>query len=265
MFISGTRTIMLGFLTLLAIGSFGASAAYGEAGPFFHHRAIGGKGEGEKIEQPADEQFQGEGGQQILDGELAGTKIEMVANSVQAKGIFYNNVLQGQFKLLQKYHEPKLVKPELKGCEVKLGTNNELTLFGHLAWKWQGTREELTEQPQKNQKPSGIGLPGEIETGATALPKGTITDITLSGAGCGVLAGKFEIKESISALAKPANLGEWSTTVVVTFSGWKELHFWNGKENIGVTQGLTFGGNPASYTGSSTVKAAAQEVAVFEK
>ncbi len=40
-------------------------------------------------------------------------KVEVTSKSVQAKGILYNNALQGQFKLLLKGHEPKLVRPEL--------------------------------------------------------------------------------------------------------------------------------------------------------
>lgn len=257
---------MVGFLALLAVGSFGASAALAAAGPFWHHRAVGEKGEGAKIEQPADEQFQGEGGLQILTGEIAATPFEITATSVQAKGRIYNVTTQGQIKVLLKYHEPKLVKPVLKGCEVKIGTNNEVSAEGHLAWKWQKTKAELEESPKVLQKPDIIFTPTPIEEGAKELPKGTFTIITLSGTGCGILAGKFEVKESQSVFPKPENLNEWSRTLVTTFPGSKEQDWWNGKEAIGSSNvGLLFGGNPATLTGSVTSTADVQEIAVFEK
>jgi hypothetical protein len=264
MSINLARTVVLGFLALLAVGSFGASTAYGEAGPFFHHRAIGGKGEGEKVEAKSPETFSGEGGEQVMTGTIAGSGIEITAKSVQAKGILYNNALQGQAKLLQKYHEPKLVKPTLK-CEVKMGENNELKVFIHLAWKWNGTTKQLEEPSQGNQKPTGVGVPNEIASGSERLPEGSFTTITLSGTGCGVLSGSFKINGSISAFPKPANVEEWSKKVAVVFPGWKQMHFWNGKTFIGVETGLTFAGNPASYNGQSEVSTAAQEIAVFEK
>src|ERR1700679_3667376 len=99
---------MVGFLALLAVGSFGASAAFGEAGPFWHHRAKGGEGTGEKIAETSAEKFSGEGGEQKLTGTIGSTGIEITAKSVQAKGIIYNNALQGQIKVLLVYHEPKL-------------------------------------------------------------------------------------------------------------------------------------------------------------
>jgi hypothetical protein len=263
------RVILLGFLALLAATSFDTSTAYGAAGPFWHHRAKGGEGAGEKIEEKAPEEFTGEGSSPIFIGEIASTKIEITAKSVQAKGIIYNNAEQGQGKLLQKYHGLRLEKPVLNGCEVRLGTNNELKITGHLAWKWDGTEKQLKNQMSQKklgQAPSGVALADEISAGTTELPNGTITTITLIGSGCGVLAGTFEIRGSITAEAKPHNLEEWSTHATVIFGlGDREIHFWNGKEFIGTSLGLTFGGNPASYKGLAEGFAAKQEVAVFEK
>jgi hypothetical protein len=261
----GTRCLLLGLLALLLAAAVAPGAAYAEAGPFWHHRESGGKGNGMKIEEKSPENFSGEGGEQIFVGELSGTRVEITSKSVQAKGILYNNALQGQFKLLLKGHEPKLVKPELKGCEVKVGENNELKAEGHLAWKWNGEAKQLEEQPQALQKPSAIAAPGAIEAGATKLPEGSFTSVSFKGAGCGVLVGTFKASGSASALPKPANLEEWSTTLTIAFPGWKQLHFWNGKAFIGASVGLMVGGNPATITGAAVSKAAVQEVAAFEK
>ncbi len=262
---SGMRYSVLGLLAMLLAAALAPGAAFAEAGPFWHHREVGGKGIGEKIEEKSPENFSGEGGEQIFLGELSGTKVEIVAKSVQAKGIVYNSTLQGQFKLLLKGHEPRLVKPELKGCEVKVGENNELKAEGHLAWKWNGEKKQLEEQPQALQTPSAIATPAPIEAGATKLPEGSFTSVSLKGTPCGVLAGTFKASGSASALPKPAKLEEWSTNLTIAFPGWKQLHFWNGKEFIGASVGLTVGGNPATITGSALSKAAVQEIAAFEK
>src|ERR1700686_1316488 len=153
-----------------AIGITNASA-----GPFWHHRS-GGKGEGEKIESKSPESVSGTGGEQILTGEVAGTKVEIATKSVKVTGIIYNNTLQGQAKIVQKYEEPKLVKPALKECIVKIGASNETKSEAHLA------------------TPGMIFTPLPIESGAKELPKGTFTEIALTGSGCGVLAGKFAVK-----------------------------------------------------------------------
>jgi hypothetical protein len=261
-----TRAIVLGFLALLTVGSFGASAAFAEAGPFWHSRAKGGTGNGVKIEEKAPEQFNGEGAEQILKGTIAELATEITAKSVQAKGIIYNNnALQGQIKVLLIYHEPKLVKPIEEGCEVKIGTNNEVKAEGHLAWKWNGTKAQLEEKQQKvTQKPDIIFTPAPIKAGETKLPEGKFTEITL-GKSCGVLVGTFAVKGSQSVTTKPANIEEWSTTLTTIFPGWKQQHFWNGTEFVGVEPGLVFGKNTATLTGSVESQSAVNEISVFEK
>jgi hypothetical protein len=265
--INRVRAVMVGFLALLAVGSFGASAAEGLAGPFWHHRAVGGKGEGEKVEQAQFEQFQGEGGEQKLKSKAGGTNFTLAAHSVQAKGIVYNTSLQGQIKVLLKYHELKITEPtSLEKCEATIGTNNEVTAEGHLAWKWNGEKKQLEEEPKKdNQKPDIIFTPKPIEENATKLPEGEFTKITFAKATCGVLAGSFPVKGSVSVTTLPANLEEWSTKLVTTFPGWPKQHFWNGKEFVGVEPSLTFGTEPSVLTGTISTVADVQELAVFEK
>jgi hypothetical protein len=258
------RAVLLGLLTVVAAGSFVASAA-AEPGPFWHHRPIGGTGNGLKIDQPKDEQFQGKGGRQVLQGEIAGTKVEIESPLVQVKGRIYNTPLQGQIKVQIKYHFPKLLKPEVAGCEVKIGTNNEVTAFGHLAWKWNGTTAQLLEQPQTEQKPDIIFTAAEIAEGAEKLPEAEFTKITLAGAGCGVLAGSFSIKGNVSSLIEPTQLGTWGTQLKVRTPGWPLQHFWNGKEFIGAEPKLLFGGNESKLGGEFEAHADEQEIAIFEK
>jgi streptogrisin C len=223
-------------------------------GPFLHRRSNSKEGVGTKIEEKLPEGFNGEGGSEVLNGEIGGAKIEIMAKSVQVKGTMYNNARQGQINMLTTYHEPKIVKPELKGsCEVKIGTNNEAKTEGHLAWKAGG---------------GGLGLiitSAPIEEGAKELPKGAITTVTLTGAGCGLLVGKFEIKESQSVNLVPEHLEEWSTKLIGKSPGAAKQEIWNGIEFIGVTTGLTFGGNPATLTGEVAENTVAEEVAAFEK
>jgi hypothetical protein len=266
MSIPRARAAMLGLLAVILVGSLTSATAFAEAGPFWHHREIGGKGEGAKIEASAPESFQGEGGEQRLKGEIGSTPVEGVATSAQAKGIIYNNSLQGQTKLRMTLHEPRLVKPELKGCTTTIGENNTISVMGHLAWKWNGSAEQLKEAPQSHQKPDGIATPSEIAEGATELPKGTFTTITLKGAGCGVLAGTFKMEGSAVIEGTPENLEEWSTSITVRIpEGKRKQHFWNGKVFVGVETGLISAGNEANITGEAKAKSATQEIAAFEK
>jgi hypothetical protein len=258
------RAMLLGFLTVIAAGSFVVSAA-AEPGPFWHHRPIGGTGDGLKIDQPKDEQFQGKGGRQILTSKIGTTEIEIESPLVQIKGRIYNTNLQGQIKVQIKYHFPRLLKPALKECEVKIGANNEVEALGHLAWKWNGTSAQLLEQPQKEQKPDIIFTAIEIKEGATELPKGVFTSITLKGAGCGLLAGTFNVSGSTGALIEPTQLKTWGTQLKVRTPGWGLQHFWNGTEFIGAEPKLVFGEAPAFLEGEFEAHADEQEIAIFEK
>ncbi len=261
------RAMLLSLVALLLLGSVTAGTACAGAGPFWHHRGVGAKGEGEFVGgEESPQEIQGEGGAQTLMGEVVGTKIEIVVSSAQIKGNLYNNGLQGQAKLELKYHEPKLVKPVLKGCEVVIGTNNTVNVLGHQIWKWNGESKQLEEKPQtKNQRPDWVFLPSEIEEGAKELPKGQITTVALKGIGCSVLLGKFILEGSEIGSITPGNLEEWSTSQTINLSGVKKKqHFWNGEAVVGVETGLTFGGNGGSLEGELKINDPGQELAIFE-
>jgi hypothetical protein len=260
--INRVRTIVLGVLAMLTVGSFAAASASAEPGPFWYHRS-GCCTTPMKIEQPKDEQFQGKGGRQILEATIGGREVEIESPLVQIKGRIYNNALQGQIKVTIIYHNPTLLKPVLKPCEVKVGTNNEVQAFGHLAWKYQGNTSELTEQPQLKQKPDIIFTPKEIEEGAKELPKGEFTKITFTGSGCGVLTGSSTVKGSVSALINPPELEIWSTQLKVSTPGWTRQHFWNGKEAIEVEPKLIVGELGAKLVGEFEAHADEQEIAIY--
>jgi hypothetical protein len=264
----GTRCLTGGLLALLLAALMAPAAAFAEAGPFWHHRNISKEGAGEKIEEKAPESFGGEGGEQKLKGTIAGVSIEITTKSQQVKGIIYNNALQGQSKFVMTFHEPTLTKPSLKECKIKIGENNSAHAFMHLSWKWNGQTKQLGESPQRKvQKPDGIVVGTEITSGATAIPKGEFTKITLSGSGCGVIAGSFPVEGSATAIRfAPANLEEWTRVIKLTYGEGKlHQHFWNGKESIGGETGLLFAGNPADLSGEGTLETPKQEVAAFEK
>jgi hypothetical protein len=255
---------LLSALTLLLASLLVSATALASAGPFAYHRAIGEKSNGVKISEKSPEQFQGEGGEQKAASKISGTEVEGVAKSVQIKGIIYNNSLQGQLKMDLKFHEVELTKPKLPGCVVKFGKNNETSVVGHLAWKWDGTAKQLAEQTQTSQGPTGVGVGSELTQGATELPKTEFTTITFSGT-CGVLIGKFIAKGSETIKTKPSALGEWSKSLDIALAEGKEkIHFWNGKTFIGAETALFLGTEPAKVSGESKASVSAQEIAVFE-
>lgn len=261
-----TRSLPLGLLTLLLVAVAAQGTAYAEPGPFFHHRLTGAEGPGTKIEEKSPENFSGEGGEQRLKGSIAGTPIEIVTKSQQVKGFLYNTSLQGQAKTLMIFHEPRLAKPELAGCEVKIGTNNTVKFRVYLTWKWNGTKEQLLANPQRKvQGFDGIVIDKEIAAGATELPKGQFTTVTLTK--CGVIGGTFSVAGSATApKLVPATLEEWKKELKLAYAeGRLKQHFWNSKEFIGGETGLTFAGNEADLSGEGTLHAAQQEIAVFEK
>jgi hypothetical protein len=249
------RTLLLGLVALVLMGSVSAGTAYAEAGPFFYGREAGSEGVGEKLSESNPGEIQGEGGEQTLRSTIGGTAVEITAKSIQDKGIIYNNALQGQVKVLLTYRGPRLIKPALKECEVKIGSNNETKVEDHLAWKWNGAKKQLEEEKeQATWKPGIIFMTKPIAEGETKLPGGTFAVVTFSGGGCGVISGSFMVDGSLSAAVKPANLDEWSSELITVSPGWKQQSFWNGKSFIGAEPGLTIGENAATFAGESINK-----------
>jgi hypothetical protein len=258
--------MLLSLLAMLLVGSFAASSAYAEAGPFCHHRAIGGKGEGEKLGGDAEgENLNGEGGEQILKGEIGKEPIEIKSTGIQIKIQIYNGPDQCQIKIQIQYHNPTLVKPALKGCAVEVGVQNKIQIKLHAAWKWNGTTAQLNEQPQKEQQTDWLATTGDLH-GTTSLPKGEFTKIAFKGGGCGVLAGNFPIKGSEKVLILPEHVEEFKTKfrLIIEPGKWHQ-HYWNGKEFIGVETGLEFGERPADLSGEGEATTEKQELALFEK
>ncbi len=272
---SRIRAVMLGLLAVMLAGSVMAGTASAEAGPFWHHRLNEKEGEGAKIEPKAPENFRGTGGEQTLKGKISTTEFEIVSTSLQVKGAVFNAPNQGQIKLELVYNQPHLVKPALSNCTVVVGTKNIVQVKGHLMWKWNGTKEQLIEQPQAHQTVD-LGFtavePQQQEKEETeALTAGTFSTITLTGGGCGVLAGTFNVTGSEVGIPSPNTLGTWSKTLAVNTVEHKQgtgrwlQHFWDGKGFQGAELGLAVGANVASLVGQTTVNAEQQEVAVFEK
>jgi hypothetical protein len=261
---------MLALLAAMLAGAVMAATASAEPGPFWHHRAIGGEGDGAKIEPGKPENFSGEGGKQTLKGFLLAesTPIEITSEGSQVKGAIFNNASQGQIKLEVVYKQPKLVIPPGTTCVVAVGNNNVVQVKGHLMWKWDGTTAQLTEQPQLKQK-WDIGFTAvEPQQGETELKRGAFTVVTLSGTGC-LLSGSHAVEGSEVGIPDLSQLKTWSRSLEVRTVEHSQAkakqHFWDGTEFQGTHLGLTFTGFPASYIGQTKVKAEQQEIAVFEK
>jgi hypothetical protein len=265
MSVNRIRAVLLAGFALCAAASLGASSAYAEAGPFWHHRAVGAKGEGTKIEAKEAEVAKGKSGEQALETLIGGTKVTVVSRENPFEDRFFNISWQGQLEQVTEWTNPELTQPALKGCEVKINNNNQIKTIEHLAWKWNGTKKQLELKPQvAEQGWDLVVLPEPMNEGETKLPSGTLATVSLNGEGCGVLRGKFAVKGAVSAIPSLQNTEEWSTTAVASYPGWKQQHMWNGKEFIGVEPTLTVGEAAATLRGSVQTKTA-QELAVFEK
>jgi hypothetical protein len=270
-FASKIRVGVLGLMVMLLVGSY-AATAYAEPGPFCHQR-LNSEAAENKITEAAPEQVQGEGGEQKLE---SGT-VALTTPGVQVKGIIYNNEDQCQAKLELKYHEVTWVGHT---CTVTVGTNNTVKVYGHLAWKWDGTKGQLEEQPQKNQVPDWIFLPSELKTQEGfkgELPKQIFTTITFKGGTgakeCASFGPNITVNVTGSVggvILKPEGNGleKWARTEEVQTPGVQmKQHIWDGfeKKFVGVDTGLAFNGSEAKLTGNFKINADLEEIAHFEK
>jgi hypothetical protein len=277
------RVGLLGLLAVVLLGAFSAAPALAEGGPYCWHRGIGEtESKGLKITGQEPEEIAGRGGKQRLAGPLG---IVLESEQVQVKGILYNNPDQCQAKVILTYSTPKVVGEP--NCEVKLNGNNIVKLFGHQAWKWDGTAAQLLEKPQMLQHRDWIFLPVELQQGATTLPTGTpFTTITITSKSekekCNPLFLLSQAKVEGSATAagfinpqktiEDQKIGTFGTVEEIRVTGGEGAqHFWNGTKFIGVQTGLKFI-EPSKYTGTLEVnpigkqgKTPPQEIAYFEE
>jgi hypothetical protein len=270
---------VLGTLAVMLLGSAMAASASAEAGPFWHHRAIGGEGVGAKVEPNTPESFKGTGGEQKLKGTLAGEPVEITSSSLQVKGAIFNGPDRGQVKLELIYNQPKLIKPNKPNCAVTVGEKNIVVVKGHLMWKWDGTKTQLEKAVQQpEQTPDLVFSAVEPSQQKPFVEKlkftnnGTFTTVALKNAAeCGVIAGTFPVSGSEVGIPSPARTEEWSRKLAVRTVESQSTtepflqHFWDQEAYQGAIVGLTFGSNPASLIGQTEVEAAQQEIAVFEK
>jgi hypothetical protein len=268
--------VILILLAAMLASSALASTASAEAGPFWHHRAVGEKGTGTKIEESAPELIKGEGKEATLTGNIGGTNVKITLLGYILETIIYNTPLRGQIKTRIIAKVVSFLEPVLKGCEAKIGTNNTFALKGHLMWKWNGEKKQLEEQPQREQT-WDIGYtavaPGQQNVEEVNLTKGGLTTVTLSGTGCGILVGTFALSGSDVSIPN-RQLEEFSKTLSLRTlanpqTGEKNQiflqHYWDGTQFQGAKLGLVLGTEPAALTSQTESEAATDEIAVFEK
>lgn len=256
------RSLILGLLSVMVLGAIVSGPALAEPGPFWHHRAVGGKGVGEKVEKTAPEKFTGKSAATEFESVVGSTAVRLVGE-VEVEGTVWNETNQGQGELKTKFTNVK--DPALPTCNVTVTVPEPYRI--HLMWKYAGNEKELTEQPQSQQKWDGFIIPLKTEL----LEKGvkennTFATVGFAGAGCNLLNG---IKSTaVGSVAFSGNMGleGWSQTPTLFFPGqslWQ--HYWNGKEFVAIKTGLLFGKEPAKFLGPVQIKFEKQEVAVFEK
>jgi len=264
--LSRTRVLGLSLLALMAVGAFASASAYATgsraAGPFWYRKS--GTTQVKISQQPQPESFKGKGGTQSLNGTIAGLETEIQSSSDVASGEIYNNPVQGQAKIQITYNSPKLVKPVglAEKCEVKVGSNNVVKLWAHLAWKWNGEPKQLKIQPQSSEQKWEIIFTSTeipIQQQTEKLPSGIFTEIEL-GKNCGVLSGlknKVEGNEvglpSVNGVASPLETPSTELTVQTPPTGPYLQHWSNGFVWIGSKVGLVFGGNPATLVGQNVL------------
>jgi hypothetical protein len=283
------RVGLLALVAMLLLGSLLAAPAFAAIpeGPYCHHRAAGGKGEGSRITEAEPEEIQGGGGAQTVTSKVLGLAITLEAIQVQIKGIIYNNPDQCQIKELIDFHLPHVTSPtDDTGCEVTINKQNSIKLFGHQALKWAGQAKELTEEHPLQHR-DWIFLPVELQQGAKELPKTEVPFalITLSKKGTGECVTPIEaapVKGSYSAEGFALGVAGEPNQALEVFATEEEItstlnggavpqQIWNGKEQVGVQTGLFLSTEPAKYKGAfkvkpiGTQKHAAEEIAYFEK
>ncbi len=275
------RAGVLGLLALLVAGALAATPAFAEVGegPYCHHREKGSIKEDGRITGASPEEVFGEGGKQKLSGKIMSLAEEILAESVQVKGIIYNNADQCQAKLELKYHG--LTIPGVAHCTPVVNGNNTVKVSAHRGWKYGGIKKELEEAPRNQQKLDWIVTPGttEIEQGSTAekLPTGlfaTITFETTKGSKepCSLLAVSLPVEGTVGIESHPSGLEEWASKEEQIIETIAKQQYWNGKAQIPFLTGLTLNGSAATYIGSFKIettgkqsgKTPAQEVAYFE-
>jgi hypothetical protein len=272
------RAGLLGLLAMLLVGSLAPAAAFAEGGPYCHHRAVGGKGEGELIKAQSPEGIAGSGGVQHLEGILPGTTevVNLVSSGLQIKGVIYNNEDQCQAKLEVQSQKITPEKPKIEHCAVSIPNNNVLKLYAHAAWKWRGTEAEQKENPI-TQGRDWILLPVELQQHATELPKTetpfTVINIKSEGGTCLLANAQAKVNGSVFNEAIPATKEVFaSEESQVSLPNGAKQQFWNGAYPlIGATSSLILGKAEAKYEGSFKIKPLSQkqtepqEIGYFEK
>jgi hypothetical protein len=272
---SKIRVGVLGLMAMLLVGSYAATPSFAvEEGPYCHHREKGGKDEG-RIPESSPEEVFGTGGEQALLGKVVEVKSEIKAESVQVKGIIYNNADQCQAKLELKYHN--LTMTGIKGCTPIVNGDNSVKVFAHRAWKYGGIPSEL-EKGLRQQKLDWIVAPTELAQGkVTSLPNGTFATITFTkhaGEACAAESVKLPVEGTVSIESHPSALEEWASLETQTVQTVGLQQYWNGTNWIEFKTGLKLGNatNPGTYVGKFSIEPTGklkgntppQEIAYFE-
>jgi hypothetical protein len=257
------RLLVLGLLSVMVFGAF-ASTALAGPGPYWHHRAEGGKGEGEKIEQKEPESYSGSVTQSEFIGKIGGNELKLKGEA-QVSGGVWNAPDQGQAKIQVKFFN--VVANGIAGCTAEVKVPQDYNV--HLMWKYRGNAKELENKPQveQGQEWDGLVLPQQSKLSPKGPEGKNIFAIIKMGSKCGVLSGLGGNVEGFTGFSAPQlPVGSFSKAPILVFPGGiLEQHFWNGQRFEPIIAELTFNNELAKFFSQGPVKFQKQEVGVFEK
>jgi hypothetical protein len=258
------RLLVLGLLSMMLFGAVASTSALAEPGPFWHHREVGGKGEGEKIEQKAPEGYTGIVNQSEFVGKIGGTELKLKGEA-QVSGGVWNGPDQGQAKIQVKFFN--VVANNIANCTAEVKVPQDYN--AHLMWKYRGFPKELENKNQilQGQEWDGLVIPQQSKLGPKGPEGKNIFAIITLGSKCGVISGLKGNVEGFTGFNAPqVPLESFSKEPILVFPGGiLEQHFWNGQEFVPIRLELTFNNELAKFFSQGPIKFQKQEVGVFEK
>ncbi len=268
------RLLVLGLLSVMAIGAIASTSAMAEPGPFWYNKVSGAQ---HKVgNQQAAVAFEGEGSGTELTGKIGKEEFKIKCN-IKAKGQVWNGNNQGQGKVKTISYEA-CVSNNIEGCHATVKPSaNGYDVW--LDWKYAGLAKELENKPQikeQGQKEDIVLLPGGVgfkvnaaKTELEPTQKASFAEVKFGSVEeckvVGALGGKAD--GATAAEINPAG-GTFTKEPKLVFPGGvPKQHDWEAVflGFLPFPAQLLFASNEAKFSGELPIKFGTEEVAIFEK